>query len=92
MVLFNYFFSREEKHKLSIILGVTVPLTIILVIMAFVVAYFCHKRAQNNMKAAEYTAKITGFEEIEVSVLPSMYFCPSFEYMKCALYPLTKCS
>ncbi|BFZ21756.1 hypothetical protein BsWGS_24794 [Bradybaena similaris] len=57
--------AEEEKHKLSIILGVTVPLTIILVIMAFVVAYFCHKRAQNNMKAAEYTAKITGFEEIE---------------------------
>lgn len=33
------------------------------------IAYLCHKRAQNNRKAAEYTAKIAGFEEIEVGKL-----------------------
>ncbi|BFZ15671.1 hypothetical protein BsWGS_18709 [Bradybaena similaris] len=57
--------AQEERQKLTIILAVTVPVAIFLVMLFSCIAYLCHKRAQNNRKAAEYTAKIAGFEEIE---------------------------
>ncbi|KAH9498588.1 hypothetical protein Btru_007466 [Bulinus truncatus] len=57
--------SAEEEKKLKIILGCTIPGALLLLFIIIVVTYLCHKRAQNNMKAAEFTAKITGHEEIE---------------------------
>nr|KAI8744868.1 epidermal growth factor receptor-like isoform X1 [Biomphalaria glabrata] len=57
--------SAEEEKKLAIILGCTIPGSLLLLGFIIGVSYFCHKRAQNNMKAAEFTAKITGHEDIE---------------------------
>ncbi|CAL1544739.1 unnamed protein product [Lymnaea stagnalis] len=57
--------SAEEEKKKVIIFGVTIPAAVILLLIIIFVSYFCYKRARNNMKAAEYTAKITGVEEIE---------------------------
>lgn len=57
--------SAEEERRKVIIFGVTIPAGVMLLIIIICVSYFCYKRAKNNMKAAEYTAKITGVEEIE---------------------------
>ncbi|GFO13043.1 receptor protein-tyrosine kinase [Plakobranchus ocellatus] len=57
--------AKEDKQKLSIIVGCSVVAVVVVVGLVTFMCYLCHKRAQNELKAAVYTAKITGVEESE---------------------------
>lgn len=62
--------SREEKKKIGIIAGAAIGGVMVVGIILVCVAYNWNQRAKSKEKTAALTAKMTGFDETEVGMLP----------------------
>lgn len=59
--------SREEKKKIIIVTVSTICGILFLAGLLTLFGYYCQKRAKAKEKTAELTARMTGYDDIEVT-------------------------
>lgn len=60
--------SREEKKKIIIVTVSTICGILFLAGLLTLFGYYCQKRAKAKEKTAELTARMTGYDDIEVRI------------------------